>query len=649
MAETEQRADAALLQSSSSRLPDFKQSVKLKYVKLGYHYLITHGMYLFFSPLIAVVFAQLSTFSFKDLHDLWDHLRFNLISVVLCSTLLVFLSTVYFLTRRRPVYLVNFACYKPEDARKCTRQIFMDRSTSAGSFTEENLAFQRKILERSGLGESTYLPEAVLNVPPNPCMAEARKEARTVMFGAIDELLAKTNVKPKDIGILIVNCSLFNPTPSLSAMVVNHYKLRGNIVSFNLGGMGCSAGLLSIDLAKDLLQVYPNSYALVVSMENITLNWYFGNNRSMLVSNCLFRMGGAAILLSNKRSDRRRSKYQLVHTVRTHKGADDKCFSCVTQEEDEIGKIGVSLSKDLMAVAGDALKTNITTLGPLVLPMSEQLLFLATLVAKKVFKMKIRPYIPDFKLAFEHFCIHAGGRAVLDEIEKNLQLSEWHMEPSRMTLYRFGNTSSSSLWYELAYSEGKGRIKKKDRIWQIAFGSGFKCNSAVWKSLKSINPANERNPWMDEIDDFPVAVAKNGAKIRIKRRPAAGLAPPARHRGGNGVSGRKHITPSDKTNRSEAPTQNLRRKEGKRAATNTRWAMEKRPCDKHRPPKYRPLPYLSVEEEGRVEAFQHGTCRSAVTSQITLNTAMKILMQASKQAVFFNRAKRLPFTAGVAP
>ena len=75
------------------------------------------------------------------------------------------------------------------------------------------------------------------------------------MFGAIDDLLQKTGVKPKDIGILIVNCSLFNPTPSLSAMVVNHYKLRGNIISYNLGGMGCSAGLISIDLAKHLLQV----------------------------------------------------------------------------------------------------------------------------------------------------------------------------------------------------------------------------------------------------------------------------------------------------------------------------------------------------------------------------------------------------------
>ena len=66
-----------------------------------------------------------------------------------------------------------------------------------------------------------------------------------VMFGAIDKLLAKTRVNVKDIGILIVNYSVFNPTPSLSAMDVNRYKLRGNILSYNLGGMGCSAGLVS--------------------------------------------------------------------------------------------------------------------------------------------------------------------------------------------------------------------------------------------------------------------------------------------------------------------------------------------------------------------------------------------------------------------
>jgi 3-ketoacyl-CoA synthase len=140
-----------------------------------------------------------------------------------------------------------------------------------------------------------------------------------------------------------------------------------------------------------------------------------------------------------------------------------------------------------------------------VLPLSEQILFFATLVGRKVFNMKIKPYIPDFKLAFNHFCIHAGGRAVLDEVEKNLQLTEWHMEPSRMTLYRFGNTSSSSPWYELAYTEAKGRVKRGDRVWQIAFGSGFKCNSAVWRALRTVKPPS-LNPWTDCIDQLPVKV-----------------------------------------------------------------------------------------------------------------------------------------------
>ncbi|CAN4091822.1 unnamed protein product [Withania somnifera] len=472
----------------ANSLPNFLQSIRLKYVKLGYHYLISNAMLMF--PVLGAVLVHVMTISVEDLVQLWDKLKFNFVCVILCSALVVFLGTIYVMTRPRKVYLVNFSCYKPKPDFMCPKELFVERSKQAGIFTEENLAFQKKILERSGLGQKTYFPEAILKVPPEPNMAEARKEAEMVMFGAIDELLAKTGLKAKDIGILVVNCSLFNPTPSLSSMIVNHYKLRGNVMSYNLGGMGCSAGLISIELAKQLLQVNPNSYALVVSMENITLNWYFGNNRSMLVSNCIFRMG------------------VLQSFLRTHKGADDRSYSCVFQEEDEKKEIGVALSKDLMAVAGEALKTNITTLGPLVLPMSEQLLFFVALVARKIFKMKIKPYIPDFKLAFEHFCIHAGGRAVLDELEKNLELSEWHMEPSRMTLYRFGNTSSSSLWYELAYSEAKGRIKKGDRTWQIAFGSGFKCNSAVWRALRTIHPAKEKNPWMDEIDEFPVEVAR---------------------------------------------------------------------------------------------------------------------------------------------
>ncbi|KAK9137538.1 hypothetical protein Sjap_008132 [Stephania japonica] len=435
-----------------------------------------------------------------------DHLHkfINLHNMLICSMFLFSIAKLYFSMRRRNIFLVDFACYKPTDALKCTHKIFIDRSALLNIFSDESLAFQKTILDKSGLGQSTYFPEAMWGLPPNPCMALARKEVETVFFGAIDELFMKTKVKPSDIKILVTNSSLFNPTPSLTSVIINHYKMRSNILSYNLGGMGCSAGLISADLAKHLLQVHPNSLALVLSTENITLNWYFGNNRSMLVSNCLFRMGASAVLLSNRASDRRRAKYKLLNIVRTHKGNDDRGYKCAFQQEDNTGNIGVNLSKDLASVAGEALRTNLTTLGPKFLPLSERLRFFANAAGRKYLKMKMKAYMPDFKQAFDHFCVHAGGRAVLDTVERSLKLTADLLEPSRMTLYRFGNTSSSSLWYELAYSEAKGRVRKKDRVCQIAFGSGFKCNSAVWEAHRTVDPSMEKNPWMEEKEGFPV-------------------------------------------------------------------------------------------------------------------------------------------------
>lgn len=263
-------------------------------------------------------------------------------------------------------------------------------------------------------------------------------------------------------------------------------------------------GIYDYDI--DFQQARPNTYAMVLSTENQTSSIYRGNNPSMLLVNCLFRLGASAALLSSHSSDRYRSKYELKHTLRTHVGADDNSYKCVFQEDDE-PHVGVSLSKELMNVARDALRVHITSLGPLVLPISEKLKYLVNLIERKVFKKKIEPYMPNFKLAFDQFCIHTGGRAVLDRMQKSLELDDYCMEPSRMTLYRFGNTSSSSIWYELSYCEAKGRVKKGHKVWQMAFGSGFKVNTAVWIALRNIEPSSVRNPWREEIDDFPVKAA----------------------------------------------------------------------------------------------------------------------------------------------
>mgnify|MGYP001144872730 CR=1 FL=1 len=170
---------------------------------------------------------------------------------------------------------------------------------------------------------------------------------------------------------------------------------------------------------------------------------------------------------------------------------------CFIQDCDDKNLVGVSLSKDVPRVATRALTLNMSSLGHRILPLSAKLAYAAREVMRSVrtklfrltggsaedAKKRFPPTVPNFKAAVDYFCIHAGGRAVIDGIKDTLSLTEKDVEASRSILYKYGNTSSSSIWYEFQFTERNNRVTKGQKLWQIAFGSGFKCNSAVWEKL----------------------------------------------------------------------------------------------------------------------------------------------------------------------
>jgi 3-ketoacyl-CoA synthase len=414
------------------------------------------------------------------------------------------LATLYLLSRPRSVYLVEYACCRPKPNCRVSMASFTENARCMPYLDDGAFRFLTRMLQRSGLGNQTYLHPSLHHIPPRCCLSSSRNEAEQVIFAAMDDLFAKTRISPGEIDILVTNCTAFNPTPSLADIIVNKYKLRDDIRSAHVSGMGCSAGVIALEVARNLLQAAPRgARALLVSTETTSLINYTGKNRAMLLPAALFRMGAAAVLLSTSRSG---SRFRLTHIVRTLTAAQDRAYRCAYQEEDEEGQTGVNLSKDLVAIAGETLKANIVAIGAVVLPPSEKLLFALSLVARKVLGRKIKLYVPDFRTAFEHFCIHAGGRAVIDAVQSSLCLSDENVEPSRMTLHRWGNTSSSSLWYELAYIEAKRRTRKGDRLWMVGFGSGFKCNSAVWECIRSPNDTIVGAPWADSIHQYPVKI-----------------------------------------------------------------------------------------------------------------------------------------------
>ena len=95
-------------------------------------------------------------------------------------------------------------------------------------------------------------------------------------------------------------------------------------------------------------------------------------------------------------------------------------------QEDKKGVRGVSIGRELAKTVAIALKSNLTTLGPQVLPYTEQFKFIIDFIRRKLspsYRASHKPYIPDFRKAFQHYCIHAGGRAIIDSMEENLHLS----------------------------------------------------------------------------------------------------------------------------------------------------------------------------------------------------------------------------------
>ena len=80
-------------------------------------------------------------------------------------------------------------------------------------------------------------------------------------------------------------------------------------------------------------------------------------------------------------------------------------------------------------------------------------------------------------------CIHIGGKAVIESVGRLVWFGSGMMEPVRMCLHEFGNTSNSPVfsWHTLRPRRGSGA-----RVWMLVFGSGFKAISLVWRAFNDL-------------------------------------------------------------------------------------------------------------------------------------------------------------------
>ena len=79
----------------------------------------------------------------------------------------------------------------------------MDEMKLKGIFTEANLEFQGKILERSGLGDETGLSDGIAAMKDGEVRTTLRAaldESEMILYDVVEQLINKANIDPQEVG-----------------------------------------------------------------------------------------------------------------------------------------------------------------------------------------------------------------------------------------------------------------------------------------------------------------------------------------------------------------------------------------------------------------------------------------------------------------
>lgn len=143
-------------------------------------------------------------------------------SHVLAGTTLIIAVLLFKLISKR-IYLIDFTCYLPPGRLQVPKLLFIEHVEMSNINGREGIDSQVKILERSFIGSETCMPTSLHEIPPRGSLDDTRKETEMVLFTVVEDLMSKHKIDPKNIDILVSNCSIFCPTPSISSMIINKF------------------------------------------------------------------------------------------------------------------------------------------------------------------------------------------------------------------------------------------------------------------------------------------------------------------------------------------------------------------------------------------------------------------------------------------
>lgn len=318
----------------------------------------------------------------------------------------------------------------------------------------EEALYRRLLLEGPIRGRYVGMDtrEDACETDPDRLNARFLKYARQTAAAAATQALKDAGLAAPEIGGLVVNTCTGYLCPGLSSYLAEDLQLGHDLRALDIAGMGCGGAVPNLQAAAGLLALNGERPILSIAVEMCSATLFMGVDPTLVVSNSIFGDGAAAVVLQNGEDA---ASGGLVRILDIASGVYPQ-YRAYLHYRQEGGRMRNVLSPRVPKIG-------------------------AKTIAEVLARLLARRHLTQNDIAW--WAVHAGGTAVLDQVGRDLGLSEEALRFSLDVFHTYGNMSSPSVLFALRKIIDEGHPRPGDLGVLLTFGAGFSAFAALVEFL----------------------------------------------------------------------------------------------------------------------------------------------------------------------
>jgi predicted naringenin-chalcone synthase len=302
------------------------------------------------------------------------------------------------------------------------------------------------------IGEWVFYPPTE-NLEPFPSLEQRmqwyRRHAAPLSRKAIHRCLEGKLDAQEVTHLITVSCTGMS-APGLDLELVESLGMSRTVFRSSVNFMGCYAAVHALKLADALCSAQPGSRVLIVCTELCTLHFQQEPTGDNMMSSLLFSDGSAATLVVSDDQPGRGLRLNGFYSEIEFQGKKDMTW--------DLSSTGFRMT--LTSYIPDLIEADF-----------------AGLVNHALEKNNVR------QDHISHWCVHPGGRKILDSIYKSLAFTNGHLKDSYDILKEYGNMSSPTILFVLQRIMDKLDYNQPNCIFGAAFGPGLTMETFIGETV----------------------------------------------------------------------------------------------------------------------------------------------------------------------